>query len=79
MKRINGGSGTSSSRDDKVKARLVPALGDLWAHVPAERLFIYNSEGFRGLALHKSPSSPQMLIDLNEELPSIFSTTSTTM
>ena len=60
------------SGDDNREARVVPALGDLWAHIPAERFFIYNADGFRGLLLHKSPSCPQILIDLNEELPILF-------
>jgi len=58
---------------DDNKAKLVPALGDLWAHVPAERFFVYNSDdNFRGLLLHKSPSSPQILVDLNKELRVLF-------
>jgi RAD51-like protein 2 len=57
---------------DDGNAKLVPALGDLWAHVPAERFFVYNSDDFRGLLVHKSPSSPQVLIDLNRELPLLF-------
>ncbi|QDZ25246.1 DNA repair protein Rad51 [Chloropicon primus] len=48
-------------------AKVVPALGDLWAHVPAERFFVWNTDDFRGLLLHKSPSSPQVLVDLNRE------------
>lgn len=53
-------------------AKIVPALGDLWSHVPADRFFVYNNDDFRGLLLHKSPSSPQVLVNLDEELPLVF-------
>lgn len=55
-------------------AKVVPALGDLWAHVPAERFFVYNTNDFRGLLVHKSPSCPQILIDLSRECGVLFGT-----
>lgn len=59
--KLEGGGGGSSSRGDgaaDVAARLVPALGDSWAHAATARVILHWHDGKRRAFIYKSPTQP---------------------
>lgn len=50
-----GGGGASAS---DAAARLVPALGDSWAHAATSRVILHWHEGRRRAFIYKSPRQP---------------------
>ncbi|KAL6779697.1 RAD51C [Auxenochlorella protothecoides x Auxenochlorella symbiontica] len=49
---------TRPGEDGGVPPRLIPVLGDTWAHVATSRLMLYWEAGARRAFLYKSPSQP---------------------
>ena len=52
-----GGGGRGDGAAD-VAARLVPALGDSWAHAATARVILHWHEGTRRAFIFKSPTQP---------------------
>lgn len=55
--KLGGDRGEGSSAAE-VAARLVPALGDSWAHAATSRVILHWHEGRRRAFLYKSPTQP---------------------
>lgn len=49
---------TRPGEDGGAPPRLIPVLGDTWAHVATSRLMLYWEAGARRAFLYKSPSQP---------------------
>jgi len=53
-----GGDGGGAAAAADVAARLVPALGDSWAHAATHRIILHWHEGQRRAFIYKSPTQP---------------------
>lgn len=56
--RGGGAAGGGEAAPSDVAARLVPALGDSWAHAATHRVILHWQEGRRRAFLYKSPTQP---------------------
>lgn len=53
-----GGDGGGGGGASEAAARLVPALGDSWAHAATSRVILHWHEGRRRAFIYKSPRHP---------------------
>lgn len=56
--KLGGGSSEAAAGAADVAARLVPALGDSWAHAATSRVILHWHQGRRHAFIYKSPRYP---------------------
>lgn len=56
--KLGGAGGGADGAAADVAARLVPALGDSWAHAATSRVILHWHEGQRRAFIYKSPTQP---------------------
>lgn len=58
MNQVTTKLGPGGGGDGEAAARLVPALGDSWAHAATSRVILHWLEGRRRAFIYKSPTQP---------------------